>query len=184
MSSSTTVLTLSDIKWDSLSERNLPYIQVNNNNTVEANDNARTIKSREPDYEKLRPFFAWLPIDTIRKTCQKTTQYARMPVNTWLKKRFRTPFPAANVHRRNEPIACDKIYSDTPAVYSGATQAAIFVGVDSGLTDVYAIKSDPDIVAALQDNIRERGAPVQFLSDGARCGNYGSHQGHPPLLCH
>ena len=160
--------TLAEVEWDSLSERTLPYIQVNQNNMVEATDKARTIKSREPDYKRLQPFFAWQSIDSIRKTLQKTTQYARLPISTWLKKRFRTPFPAANVSRRNEPIACDKIIADTPAIDSGATEAALFVGVDSALTDPYPIKSDTDIVGAFQDNIRERGAPLQFLSDGAR----------------
>ena len=112
--------------------------------------------------------FAWLPIDTIRKTIKHTTQYARMSASTWFKKAHKSPFPAANIPRRDEPVAMDKIVSDTPAVDSGATEAAICVGLKSSLTDVYPIKSDGDIVAAFQDNLRERGAPTQFISDGAK----------------
>lgn len=128
----------------------------------------RTVSSKTPDYKALRPLFAWLPEDIVRKTFEKTTQYARMPVGTFLKKRYRSPFPAANVPRRNEPVATDKIVSDTPAVDSGATQAQVFVGTESQLTDVYATRSDKEFVNAFQDNIRARGAPTKLLSDGGR----------------
>jgi len=36
----------------------------------------------EQDYEALQPCFAWLPMEIIKKTFSKTTQYARLPFNT------------------------------------------------------------------------------------------------------
>jgi hypothetical protein len=49
------------------------------------------------DYDALRPCFAWLPTDIIKKTFEVTTQYAWMPLNTVLRKCFKSPNPAVNV---------------------------------------------------------------------------------------
>jgi hypothetical protein len=49
------------------------------------------------DYDALRPRFACLPTDIIKKTFEVTTQYARMPLNTVLQKCFKSPNPAVNV---------------------------------------------------------------------------------------
>jgi hypothetical protein len=49
------------------------------------------------DYDALHPRFAWLPTDIIKKTFKVTTQYARMPLNTVLRKRFKSPNPVVNV---------------------------------------------------------------------------------------
>jgi hypothetical protein len=127
----------------------------------------RTVNRKPPDYTSLRPLFGWLPVDIIKKTFEVTTQYARLPMSTHLKKAFRSPFPAANVHRRNEPVATDKIVSDTPAIYSGATDAQVFVGTETLLTDVYGIQSDKEFPSVFQDNIRRRGAPTKLISDSA-----------------
>ena len=76
----------------------------------------RLVQKQDPDYESLRPYFAFLPVDRIKKTFERTTQLARMPAGTRLKWRFRSPYPALNVDRRNEPVATDTVFSDTPAV--------------------------------------------------------------------
>jgi hypothetical protein len=49
------------------------------------------------DYDALCPRFAWLPSDIIKKTFKVTTQYARMPLNTVLRKCFKSPNPVVNV---------------------------------------------------------------------------------------
>ena len=86
--------------------------------------------------------FGWLPADVIKQTFAMTTQYACLPMSTLLKKCYKSPFPALNVHRRDEPIAKDTIYSNTLAIDSGATIAQVFIGMESLVTDVYAIKTD------------------------------------------
>ena len=96
----------------------------------------RTVTTKEPNYETLHPYFGWLPTDVVKETFARTTQYARMPMSTHLKKRFKSPYPALNVHRRNEPIATDTVYSDTPAIDGGETHAQLFVGTESLVTDV------------------------------------------------
>jgi len=43
--------------------------------------------------------FGWLPTDVIQQTFAVTTQYARLPMSTLLKKWYKSPFPALNVHQ-------------------------------------------------------------------------------------
>ena len=126
---------------------------------------AHEINKHAPDYQALLPMFGWLPADVIKQTFEVTTQYARLPMSTLLKKRYKSPFPALNVHRRDEPVATDTIYSDTPAVDSGATIAQVFVGVESLVTDVYAINTDRQFLNTLEDQIRARGAPTKLVSN-------------------
>ena len=128
----------------------------------------RVTTKREPDYASLRPLFGWLSPDIIKKTFENTTQYARIPTGTLLKKTFKSPNPALNVARRNEAVACDIVYSDTPAVNDGSTAAVMFVGLDSQVTDIYGIKTDKQFVNTLEDQIVDRGAPHKLISDGAR----------------
>jgi hypothetical protein len=120
---------------------------------------------RAPDYDKLRPFFGWTGPDIIKKTFEHTTQYARLPTGTTLKKAYKSPNPALNVYRRQEDVACDIVYSDVPAIYDGSTAAVIFVGVNTQVTDVYGIKTDKQFVNTLEDNIIQRGAPLKLISD-------------------
>ena len=57
-----------------------------------------------------------------------TTQYARGRVSDTFKATLAVSrFPACNVMRRNEPVATDTVFSDTPAGDSGVTAAQIFV---------------------------------------------------------
>lgn len=128
----------------------------------------KTTTTKSPDWTQLRPLFGWLSPDIIQKTFEHTTQYARLPTGTHLKRSFKSSNPALNVHRRKEPVACDIVYADVPAVDDGSTAAVIFVGVDTQVTDVYGIKTDRQFVNTLEDNIRERGAPNKLISDRAQ----------------
>jgi hypothetical protein len=83
---------------------------------------------KNPDFSKLRPFFGWLQPDLIKKPFETTTQYARLPTGTILKQAFKSPNPALNVVRRQEPVACDIVYSDIPAIDDGSVAAVLFVG--------------------------------------------------------
>jgi hypothetical protein len=72
------------------------------------------------------------------------------------------------VKRRNEPVATDTVFSDTPAVYSGVTCAQLFVGRELLVADMYGLKTDKAFVNTLEDNIRERGAMDKLISDCAK----------------
>jgi hypothetical protein len=49
------------------------------------------------DYNLLRPFFAWAPAETVRKTIGVTTQYARGRVSETIRQHWKSRFPACNV---------------------------------------------------------------------------------------
>jgi hypothetical protein len=128
----------------------------------------RSVVSREPDYARLRPFFGYLSADTVKRTFAKTTQHARMPHSAVLQRHHKAQFPALNVTRRNEPIATDYVYSDTPAVDDGSTGAQFYVGTHTNVCDVYGCKTDGEFLSTLQENVRRRGAPTKLVSDRAQ----------------
>jgi hypothetical protein len=142
--------------------------QIPDEDAQEANSTPRTVQPKDPDYANYRPNFCWLPTDTIKKTFETTTQYARIPMSTFLRKHYKAPNPALNVARRSEAIATDTVYADTPAINSGATSAQFFVGTDSLVCNVYGMQTDKQFVNTLEDNIRRRGAPTRLISDRAQ----------------
>jgi hypothetical protein len=91
----------------------------------------------EPDYGQLCPRLGWLPIDAMKKTFEHTTQLARMPMSTILKKWYKSPNLALNMHPCDKPVAIDTIYSDTQAIDCGVTSAQLFVGNKTHTADVY-----------------------------------------------
>ena len=127
----------------------------------------RSIIHRQPNFEELRPKFAWLPADVVKRTFDCTTQFATIPMSTTLKKQFKTPHPAANIPRRDEPLATDTVFSDTPAIDSGATIAQIYVGTESLVGAAYPMKREKEFPNTLQDEIRARGAPTKLITDSA-----------------
>jgi hypothetical protein len=119
------------------------------------------------DYDALCPRFAWLPTDIIKKTFEVTTQYARMPLNTILRKCFNSPNPAVNVRRRDELVATNTIQSNVPAIDGAEKYAQIFVGMKSLITDVHGMKSPAQFPGILTDEIITRGAPTKLISDSS-----------------
>ena len=91
-------------------------------------------KRKAIDFEKLRPFFLWKPVEAIKKTFAVTTQFVetvwfntpRLP----LRRHFKSRAPFMNVRRLNEGYATDTIFANTKA-HDGSTCAQIYVGVTS-----------------------------------------------------
>ena len=120
------------------------------------------------DYKHNQSKLAWLPTNIIEQTFARTTQFYRMPMGTYLKKWYKSPFPVCNVHCQNEPIATDMVYSDTPVINSRVTEAQFFVDTESLVCDIYPLKTNSQFVNVLQDNIRRRGAMSKLISDRAQ----------------
>ena len=129
---------------------------------------SQEVKRKEIDYNKLQPCLGYAPIDVIKRTIETTTQFARNIVRLPFRQHFKSRFPALNVRRRNEPVATDTVWSDTPAVHSGYVAAQVFVGRNTYVTDVYGCNSDAEFKGILEDNIRQRGAMDCLVSDGAK----------------
>ena len=96
------------------------------------------VKHEAPDYEKFRPYFGWVNVDTVQKTMEQSTQWGVSLPNTFpMKRHLKSRNPALYVPRRHEAVATDTVFSDTPAVDSGVKQAQVFVGRDTLVADAY-----------------------------------------------
>ena len=85
-----------------------------------------------------------------------------------MRKYFKSRFPAFNIPHRNEAVATDTIFPDTPAIDSGISMAQILIGKDSLVSDMYPMDSSKHFVNTLEDNIRFRGAMTKLISDYAQ----------------
>jgi hypothetical protein len=99
---------------------------------------------RKINYKALRPFFLNVKAEVVRQTITNTTQFAHnILAGPNMMKTYKSPFPACNVHRRNEAVATDTIMSQVPAVDNGGIKVAqIFVGRDTLVCDVYGLRSE------------------------------------------
>ena len=131
--------------------------------------NLHQSSSQEPDWNALRPFFAWTSPSSIQDTFNVTTRHGIAPhTQDYIKKHFKSRNPAFNIPRRSEAVATDTIFSDTPAVDDGSTMAQFFCGRDTLVCDAYGIKSTKQFINTLSDNIRKRGAMDTLISDGGK----------------
>ena len=124
---------------------------------------------QEPDWDALRPFFAWTSPSSIKDTFNVTSRHGTAPhTQDYIKKHFKSRNPVFNIPRRSEAVATDTIFSDTPAVDDGSTMAQFFCGRDTLVCDAYGIKSTKQFINTLSDNIRKRGAMDTLISDGVK----------------
>jgi hypothetical protein len=88
------------------------------------------VKSKPIDYDKCRRNFLHVSVEKIRRTFAASTQNAVMVMSgPKMNQSLKSPNPALNIHRRNEPLAADTIYASVPAVDSPGWMAAqMFVG--------------------------------------------------------
>ena len=78
----------------------------------------------EEDWKSLRPYFGWQSEQVIKDTYKVTSRFGdTIPQHDYLKKHFKSRNPVFNIPRRNEPVATDTIFSDTPAINDGSTMA-------------------------------------------------------------
>ena len=79
--------------------------------------------------------------EVIQDTYQVTSRFGgTTPQHDYLKKHFKSRNPVFNIPRRNEPVATDTIFSDTPAINDGSTMAQFFVGRDTLVCNAYGTK--------------------------------------------
>ena len=115
---------------------------------------------QEPDWDALRPFFAWTSPSSIKDTFNVTTRHGTAPhTQDYIKKHFKSRNPVFNIPRRSEAVATDTIFSDTPAVDDGSTMAQFFCGRDTLVCDAYGIKSTKQFINTLSLITSEKGEP-------------------------
>jgi len=137
--------------------------------SIETNKTPVQVKKKPIDYSQYRTHFLGVPIEKIKATFQATTQFATnvMAGNNILQT-IKSPWPANNVRRRNEPVATDTIKAQVPAVDDGSTMAQLFIGQKLLVSDAYGVKTDAAFVNTLEDNICQRGAMDKLISNGAQ----------------
>ena len=122
-------------------------------------------------YKRQRRFFPGTGLNTIRKTFENTTQLGSRGAVTGprLKHRMASANPVLNVPRRQEDVATDTIYSNTPAVDNGSTAAQFFIGTKSKFRTLRPCgDSDAQFTQVLMDEIRKLGAMNRLISDKAK----------------
>ena len=66
------------------------------------------VSHETPDYEKFRPYFGWVNVDTVLKTMEQSTQWGVSLPNTFpMKKHLKSRKPALNIPSRHEAVATD-----------------------------------------------------------------------------
>ena len=112
------------------------------------------VKKSKVDYKKYQPYFLHVPACKIKKTFRQSTQYAtNVMAGRNIRQTIKSLFPAHNVHRRNEPVATDTIFAETPAVDGGETMAQFYCSRKSLVIDIYSMGSSKEFVNTLLDNI-------------------------------
>ena len=137
---------------------------------LESNFTERTISGavgkRTPiDFNQLRPYFLWKPIEAIRKTFAVTTQFMetvwyntpRLP----LRRHFKSRAPFMNVRRLNEGYATDTIFANSKA-HDGSSCAQIYVGCSSQFVYLEGMSQKSQMPRTLMNFIRGWGA-MRFL---------------------
>ena len=77
------------------------------------------LRKKFPSLDALKPYFGWASNDKIKLMLDKTSQHYRGVVHHPFRHHYKTRFPAANVKRRNEWVATDTFFCDTPAADDG-----------------------------------------------------------------
>jgi hypothetical protein len=134
---------------------------------IYARQEPRTHQANKQDYEGMRPYFAWIPSKLIEHTFKNSTQYGYMPASPdgQLFKRWNSPNPAMNVFRLQDDVLTDKVYSNTPAINGGFTEAQIFFGRKCHIIHPEPTSKTKKFLQCLQNFVRTWGAPIRLLAD-------------------
>ena len=89
-------------------------------------------------------------------------------MSTHLIRHSRFPFPALNIPRRQNSVATDTIYVDTPAIECGHIRAQFYYGTDSQICDICGMKTDKQCITSFENIIRQRRVMKRVLSDQAQ----------------
>ena len=126
------------------------------------------VKIATRDYEKYRPKMGWLPVETVRKTFEATTQLAKIvPLRLPLRRHIKSRFPQLNRQRLRETFATDTLFSSEDA-FGGISCAQLYVGLKSLFVALYGMKTESEGPDTLEDFIREFGAPYNLRNDNSK----------------
>jgi len=106
--------------------------------SIETNKTPAQVKKKPIDYSKCHAHFLGVPVEKIKATFQATTQFAtNIMAGNKILQTIKSPWPASNVRRCNEPIATNTIKAQVPAVDDGSTMVQLFIGRKSLVSDAW-----------------------------------------------
>ena len=126
------------------------------------------VNHKKLDPLQIQPYLAYRPLEVVQKTLENTTQLAKMIVRFPLRRHVRARFKWANVHRIQETVSTDPLFSNVKSAFDGFTGAQVFYGCTSHCIHVYGIKSKGEFHQVYRDFIREHGAPSVLRRDNAK----------------
>ena len=151
-------LTGHTIKFDTFVHAVSTVQQLHNFTIHDANAVSAVEKTQK--LEELQPHFAWKPLEVIKRTLAKTTQYARTIAQYPLQKHHISRFPWDNCQKIHEDVAMDTYFLQIMGA-DGSTCAQLYVGLASRMINVYLMpsKASCHILKSYQDFMRYEGIP-------------------------
>ena len=126
------------------------------------------VRMKKYDAEQYRPKLGWIPLETVRKTFEATTQLAaEVPLRYPLRRHVKARFPQLNRRRLAETFSTDTLFSSEKAL-GGITCAQLYCGNASMYTSIYGMTKESEGPGTLEDFIRENGAPDCIRSDNSK----------------
>ena len=120
------------------------------------------------DVDLIIPKLGWLPEATVKQTLLHTTQLIpRMSMSVPMRRHFRSRTPALNRKRLSEEFATDTWFASVPAL-GGIDCTQLFVGLTSSFAATYGMTNEAQGSIALEDFIRQYGAPYHLRSDNSK----------------
>ena len=123
----------------------------------------------EKNPKLLRPYLGWIPESRVKNTLENTTQLAELDTRLPLRRHLKSRYPQLknNRPRLAETYCTDTMYASKKSI-EGYTCAQLFVGKSSKYTKVYGMHQEAQGIDALQDFIRDVGAPYNIHSDNSK----------------
>jgi hypothetical protein len=112
----------------------------------------------EIEYEKLSPYFAFIPHDVIQHTLRQKTQLAKYTIHYPMRRHLKSLFQILRHKRLNEVIATDT-YSENEKSVEGYDCAQIFFVMTSKMPYAAGMKTESEFADVYLDFIRKYGIP-------------------------
>ena len=125
------------------------------------------VRPSNPDYQKLSKYFAYRPIDIIRKTWNQTTQLVKSVLDFPMRRHFKSRFQMLRKPRLNEKVTTDTYFASSRSL-EGYTCAQVFFGCTYKTINVYGMKTESEFSEVYKDFMNDRGIPHTLKRDNAR----------------
>ncbi len=103
----------------------------------------------------------------VQKTLEHTTCLTKLEDRLPLRRHIKSQFQQLSIPRLHEMYTTDTMLANIPS-YEGYNAAQIYAGEKSGRKEVYGLRTEAQAHHAMEEFIREVGAPYCLHSDNAK----------------